>query len=714
MDFGIGADLDNITERTLAASNGGTTVGVDVTGQVITFHLGSNAGQGIAADQYVQIKIGRNTGNGPSPDVTGELQIINPTVPGLYQISAQTKSATTLTFSDGLNEEIVWDPDGLNKFAFAAGTNEDICFDVEGDGLDAAGCATDDDVLVNLITDGGLVADTSYTGAQVATAIKTGLEVQNGSTDTYTVTYSTSTHKFTIQPLSGTTDVGIVWTEPTSTASRILGFTADDVSLYTTGIWTSDIRAGTAIIDIIDDAVGINADTAYSGAAVATALDGIFEDTGTFPRDSGDDHDYTVSFSGGIFTIAEDTITDGSEPIFYWTWAESTAAYTLGFTSDVSGLADGFSFDSDISSTTKQIDTATTAIYIVDNDQITLSAGVDPNLEMEINGGLAYAYVEGDRDTLGVDFGALEPNAFYKLGGAKTEFGKIEVNLTCTIAAVPNQACIPETDDTVTIRGVTYTFKRVAADAARQDDFVYASITGTTQEQRAAKLLTNLYRAINSTDDNVRANISRDSDTILYVLSTREGSDATFALSQNTNSGANNYLTLTTYADSDGSGVNSYFYVDNQVYYNPDPTSYQTDLSGVSDFRGHNIKINTNAADGYTLQIRDEGPDVVSPFRPWATGTNIGFGLYAYSQSTRWGNNGNTAEGDDLVAEPFQGGESMNVNPRALSTDYQTLARNDVSTARDNISLEYVIRIDANQLAGNYQNTLDLMLSAQF
>ncbi|HNT30352.1 MAG TPA: hypothetical protein PKL83_05365, partial [bacterium] len=98
----------------------------------------------------------------------------------------------------------------------------------------------------------------------------------------------------------------------------------------------------------------------------------------------------------------------------------------------------------------------------------------------------------------------------------------------------------------------------------------------------------------------------------------------------------------------------------------------------------------------------------------WSDSTDLGFGLYAFSQSTRWGNVGNTADGDDLIAEAFQGGESNNVDPQGLTTQYQTLARNDVSTARDNISLEYIVRIDADQAAGNYQTTIEYMVTAQY
>ena len=106
--------------------------------------------------------------------------------------------------------------------------------------------------------------------------------------------------------------------------------------------------------------------------------------------------------------------------------------------------------------------------------------------------------------------------------------------------------------------------------------------------------------------------------------------------------------------------------------------------------------------------------DETSPFRTWSDSVDLGFGIYAYSQSTRWGAVGNTADGDDLIQESFQGGETNNKDPQGLSTTYQTLARDDVSTARDNISIEYNVRIDADQPSGNYQTTLDLMLSAQY
>ncbi len=530
--------------------------------------------------------------------------------------------------------------------------------------------------------------------------------------DTYNVAYNATTNKFTIAKATGTADAGINFADAAnSTAARTLGVTENKHDLYTNGLWTSDIVAGTYLLDMIgDSAGGIVSNTATSGANVATQLTAELK-LAKFPK-TAPAANYAVAYdtpTSGKFEIAA-TAAAGDRPTFYWTWTDSTAAFTLGYLADYTATTVTVVNDSDISSTVKQLDTAYTSVYIVDNDQITVSAGVDPNLAIEINGGLAFSKVEGDRDTLGVDFGALEPNAFYRLGGAKTEYGKITIKMNCGPGA--NEACIPATGDYVTIRGVNYYFKRVAADAALASNNVYASITGTTQDQRAAKLLTNLYRAINSTDVNVRANIDRASNSTLWVLSTAEGLDTQFTITDHTDTIGNTDITT-----SVTPGVNSYFFKDNQTTWRIDPAGYQTDLSGVSDFRGHNIKINTNAADGYTLQIRDETVDNTSPFRAWVDTSDLGFGIYAYSQSTRWGNAGNTAggvNGATLVAPSFQGGEPNNKDPGPLSTQFQTLARDDVSTARDNISLEYMIRINADQTSGNYQDTLDLMLSAQY
>lgn len=712
VDFGSGSTLalaQTTGQKTLAAASGAGTTGLTVSAGNGTFTFELATDETIAADQYVSIRIGRNTITAG----TGIEQIVNPTIPGQYQVQAETTEATALTFTTGVNHEFVWDPDGDNRFVFAAATNEDMYWDPDGVG----GANT----TADLITNGGLLAATSYTGAQVAAAIKAALEATNGSADTYTVTYNTSSKHFIIEPLSGTTEVDIEWTHANSTSARLLGYKTNDTNLYTVGIWESDIAAGTYVSNIVGGVIGSG--TPETVADVAARLEAIFNDETTYPSTQTPVFDVTQdSPAAGYFTIAEtgNSITNGQEPIFYWTWGNSQeagvfeAGYTLGFTADDyttnNVSANNLSVASDITSVRKQLDISYTSVYMVDNDQITLSAGVDPNLELEINGGLAFSSVEGDRDTLGVDFGSLEPNAYYKLGGAKTEYVKISVDMNC--GSGTNEACIPASNETITIRGVVYTFKRIAADAATNDAYVYASITGSTQLERAAKLLTNLYRAINSSDENVRSNPDRSADNVLWVLSTSEGTDAT--LSGSTSDGTGGDLTVTTYGAATGSGVNSYYYKDIETTFDTDPTTYLTSLEGTSDFRGHNFTVNTNAADGYTLQLRDEGPDTTNPFRSWSDSADLGFGIYAYSQSTRWGAAGNTADSDDLIQEDFQGGETNNADPQGLTTSYQTVARNDVATARDNIMLEYNLRIDADQPAGNYQDTIDILVTAQY
>ncbi|MBI5599101.1 MAG: flagellar hook protein FlgE [Deltaproteobacteria bacterium] len=101
------------------------------------------------------------------------------------------------------------------------------------------------DITLQLIADGGLRANTPYTGAQVAAALETALEATNGSTDTYTVTYDGATGKFNITNDNGNVNpLNVKWaTDPGTTAEAVLGFTADDAVAVGSSV-ISDAAAG--------------------------------------------------------------------------------------------------------------------------------------------------------------------------------------------------------------------------------------------------------------------------------------------------------------------------------------------------------------------------------------------------------------------------------------------------------------------------------------
>lgn len=112
----------------------------------------------------------------------------------------------------------------IKGYKFTTGTNDNIVFNVGGGNINAS-----------LTTNGGLISGTVYTGTQVASAIKTALEAQDGNSNVYTVTYDNSTGKFTVTNNTGNaTALNILWTNVGTTSATVnspfspmIGFTAD-------------------------------------------------------------------------------------------------------------------------------------------------------------------------------------------------------------------------------------------------------------------------------------------------------------------------------------------------------------------------------------------------------------------------------------------------------------------------------------------------------
>ncbi len=151
-------------------------------------------------------------------NIIGDIQISNsaiaPNPTATVEISANVDSNAVIT-----------------GFVFTAGSNEDIAAN-DGSAFTA-----------DLITDGGLTSGTSYSGTEVAVAIKNALESTNSSGDTYTVSYADQTGLFTITNDTGNTNsITIDW-DGASTADTILGFTADD-TIAVAASASSDVAAG--------------------------------------------------------------------------------------------------------------------------------------------------------------------------------------------------------------------------------------------------------------------------------------------------------------------------------------------------------------------------------------------------------------------------------------------------------------------------------------
>lgn len=95
-----------------------------------------------------------------------------------------------------------------------------------------------------------------YTGAQMATELKTQLESANGTAITYTVTYDSQSKKFTITPSAGT----IAFIDGVLNAYEELGFDSSNLAA-TAASQTSDFPvnlAGSRYVDVITNFAGHN------------------------------------------------------------------------------------------------------------------------------------------------------------------------------------------------------------------------------------------------------------------------------------------------------------------------------------------------------------------------------------------------------------------------------------------------------------------------
>lgn len=141
---------------------------------------------------------------------------------------------------------VTWKDETDETFTFYANTNEDICFDPDGTVSFNATCTGTGNVKVDLITDGGLTAGTVYAGSAVATAIKAGLELKDTEVgDAYTVSYDSTTDKFSIQKTAEAVATFIGWATYTGTdsAAKILGYTVEDSGSLIAAADVSDTTA---------------------------------------------------------------------------------------------------------------------------------------------------------------------------------------------------------------------------------------------------------------------------------------------------------------------------------------------------------------------------------------------------------------------------------------------------------------------------------------
>lgn len=218
-------------------------------------------------------------------------------------------------------------------FILWAGVNESISVTDDGGGP----------VTVDIIDGSNAVSGTRYTGDELAGFIKAALDADTTLTQTYTVTYSSTTHKFTIG--HGGSTLSLHWTT-TPMIADLLGYdySADDTG--STSYEGDEARVPIGrwqIRDTINDQIYVDEGTPVTVDLLSgTGTVGIAKEplsawglcavlTSALNGDTSLSNAYYVTYSVATnkFTVHVDTATD-----FPWTNAACTIADDLGFTAD--------------------------------------------------------------------------------------------------------------------------------------------------------------------------------------------------------------------------------------------------------------------------------------------------------------------------------------------------------------------------------------------
>jgi hypothetical protein len=320
-------------------------------------------------------------------------------------------------------------------------------------------------------------------------------------------------------------------------------------------------------------------------------------------------------------------------------------------------------------------------IYFLSDDQVQISATVDPILSFAIEGGYEGA------EPAAVDFGTLIPNFYHKLLGEKPAYAGIIFTAN------------PVEDETVTAHSQAYTFKDTEDEANAQSYYVLigAAIADTAE---------NLYRAINNTDgDNVRAGIDPGDSAQVWIVASAAGAAGNgYTIVDGT--GGDVTLTHDTGTFIDGQAGSNYRDA-NLGFGEVDGT----DMGNESE--GTNLVISTNGVGGYVITVQDETNGLYNTGASWGIpdwSGQYGFGIWAKARSPKYGE---CAPGsDEIIADAYD--VDTSANPGTLSDSAATLASYSGPTSRDHISIEYVVRIDADYPAGNYSDTVTYIATAYY
>ncbi len=685
-----------------------------------------------------------------------------------------------------------------DDFVIVAAGNDMICLDTDGTPSFNAGCTGTGNVTSSLITNGGLVSGSHYTGDQIAGGIATALAAKDGDADdSYTITYDESSDLFSIRADGGNTlNIALGWLTYTGSDSvaTTLGYTAND----------SAIRDATATSD---SAVAFNVRTGYNDSfsisvdqetAVAVTLDAGVYTTSTLVIEMHDEiesvstHTVVVSYASDKFIITSDgtgaaaaiVVTEGTNDFLRTvrlngdvpvdgaesagiisanhtvqftladaiaagdnikitfpsgfdltgidfedidladdgtdialaasatgtTWGVGVAGQAITLTSDTGTMAAGSVVIIEIGRNatygvdgTEQIANPTTTglheitlevrtsstvdqdakitVFIFPFEAVTVQATIDPYLSFSIQGGYL------------LNFGTLEPNGYHKLGGAKTAYGSI----TLTGVTINHS----RDTQTITVQGKVY---ELSDDGVASGSNIPVLIVDNENNYlTAVQVAANLYRAINNNDgDLVRANIDAGTNTVVDVVAISSGT------------AGNGYTLATTVT---GAGVSGANFTAGVVGYNnlATSTAYAAGADVGNSQTGTNLVLSTNSAGGYVVTVKNTDTGVgtsgltngTTNIAAWTTGA-YGYGLLASAQSSRYGNGTS-----NIIASAFQGDGTGDL-PEGMSTTASTLASYIGTVANDNIAVEYNVRIDANQPAGQYSDTVTYIATATY
>lgn len=206
------------------------------------------------------------------------------------------------------------------------------------------------------------IAPGRYTGSQLASALKAALDAGSGG-DTYTVTFSDSTGKFTITNNAGNAGaLQLLFDDPATTAETLLGFPASAASVSVGASVTGEDTASTSGATLMHSVQDVSAgsamftvsasnNTLYLNGSPVTLRAGSYTGTELAAElqarlGSG----FTVAYTTGTgrparsFTITNAT---GAAVTFNWSNAGATAAGLLGFDAADTTVANGASDASD-------------------------------------------------------------------------------------------------------------------------------------------------------------------------------------------------------------------------------------------------------------------------------------------------------------------------------------------------------------------------------